>query len=158
MAKYIDKDVLKKEIKQLQSCTMDINMEFFSEKAQGEYNALSTIDYFIDTLEVKEMDLEKFLKEEIEDEWFDSDYGHIQRSNGTTHMTLDDVKKIAKHFFKFGLNASNSLTWEDMRELHIIFSSLDVDIELSRSKLQKETFGYYEEVLKRFKEQKKKML
>lgn len=46
------------------------------------------------------------------------------------------------------------LTWEDMRELHIIFESLDVDIELSRSKLREETLGYYEEVLKRFKELK----
>lgn len=43
------------------------------------------------------------------------------------------------------------LTWEDMRELHIIFAKIDVDIELCNTDIKAETLGYYQEVLKRFK-------
>ena len=43
------------------------------------------------------------------------------------------------------------LTWEDMRELRIIFAEIDVDIELCKADIKAETIGYYEEVLKRFK-------
>lgn len=47
------------------------------------------------------------------------------------------------------------LTWEDMRELHIIFTEVDVDIELGKIGIKTETLGYYQEVLKRFKDLKK---
>ena len=47
------------------------------------------------------------------------------------------------------------LTWEDMRELHIIFADVDTDIELCRTNIAAETLGYYQEVLKRFKDLKK---
>ena len=50
----------------------------------------------------------------------------------------------------------NVLTWEDMRELHIIFAEIDVDIELCKTDIKSETIGYYQEVLKRFKERKEK--
>lgn len=48
------------------------------------------------------------------------------------------------------------LTWEDMRELHIIFTDIDTDIELCKTDIQAETLGYYQEVLKRFKSKKGK--
>lgn len=54
MAQYVNKDDLLKEIKKLQLCTMDECMNFYSEEAQGEYNALSKLESFIDTLEVKD--------------------------------------------------------------------------------------------------------
>lgn len=50
----------------------------------------------------------------------------------------------------------NELTWEDMRELHIIFAQIDVDIELCKTDIKVETLGYYQEILKRFKEIKEK--
>lgn len=50
------------------------------------------------------------------------------------------------------------LTWEDMRELHIIFAKIDVDIELCKTDIKSETIGYYEEVLKRFKSYGKKKI
>ena len=50
----------------------------------------------------------------------------------------------------------NELSWEDMRELHIIFAEIDVDIELCKTNIKTETLGYYQEVLKRFKAQKGK--
>ena len=48
------------------------------------------------------------------------------------------------------------LTWEDMRELYIIFAEIDTEIELCKTDIKAETIGYYQEVLKRFKERKEK--
>ena len=48
------------------------------------------------------------------------------------------------------------LTWADMRELYIIFSEVDTEIELCKTDIQAGTLGYYKEVLKRFKERKEK--
>lgn len=48
----------------------------------------------------------------------------------------------------------NELTWEDIRELYIIFAEVDVEIELCKADIKAETIGYYQEVLKRFKERK----
>jgi hypothetical protein len=42
------------------------------------------------------------------------------------------------------------LTWEDIRELHIVFETVNVEIELGQSNIEKETLGYYEEILRRF--------
>lgn len=46
------------------------------------------------------------------------------------------------------------LTWEDMSELYIIFAEVDAEIEFCQTDIKSETIGYYEEVLKRFKERK----
>ena len=47
-----------------------------------------------------------------------------------------------------------TLTWEHMRDLYIIFAEVDVEIELCKTNIKAETLGYYQEVLKRFKERK----
>ena len=49
----------------------------------------------------------------------------------------------------------NELSWEDMRELYIIFAEVDTEIELCKTDITAETIGYYQEVLKRFKKMKK---
>ena len=57
---------------------------------------------FIDTLEVKEVDLEKELKL-LDNTLFDLDGVAVQ---GATHyLTVEDVKDIARHFFELGLKA-----------------------------------------------------
>ena len=48
------------------------------------------------------------------------------------------------------------LGWEDMRELYIIFAEVDTEIELCKTDIKAETIGYYEEVLKRFKDFKER--
>ena len=48
------------------------------------------------------------------------------------------------------------LTLEDMRKLYIIFAEVDTEIELGKTDITAETIGYYQEVLKRFKERKEK--
>lgn len=47
-----------------------------------------------------------------------------------------------------------ALTIEDIRELHIIFAEVDVEIELGKIDIKTETLGYYKEVLNRFNKQK----
>lgn len=64
----------------------------------------------------------------------------------------------SKKAFLYGYNQAEKdleLTWEDMRELHIIFADIDTDIELCKTDIKAETLGYYQEVLKRFKDLKK---
>ena len=56
MSNFIDKSAVVAEIEKLQLCTMDEHMNFYSAEAQGEYNALSKLEFFINTLEVKEVD------------------------------------------------------------------------------------------------------
>ena len=61
--------------------------------------------------------------------------------------------------FEFGYlkaEKDNELSWEDMRELHIIFAEIDVAIDLRKTNIKTQTHGYYQEVLKRFKERKEK--
>ena len=48
-----------------------------------------------------------------------------------------------------------TLTWDDIRELHIIFTELDVEIELGKIDIKTETLGYYKEVLSRFNKLKR---
>lgn len=55
MEQYIKKSDIVAEIEKLQLCTMDEHTNFYSAEAYGEYNALSKLENFLDTLEVKEI-------------------------------------------------------------------------------------------------------
>jgi hypothetical protein len=70
------------------------------------------------------------------------------------HVMLNEIEEA---YFEGYQQAEKDmeLTWEDMRELYIIFAEVDVDIELCKTDIKPETLGYYEEVLKRFKKLKK---
>lgn len=112
---------------------------------QEDINILS----FIDTLEVKEMDLEKELIK-----WHKEHF----KKNGTFigmsgfYLTNSSQMDIAKHFFELGVNASNPLTWEDIENIITISYKLDKEEEISGKYAKLMT--HYQEVLKRFKAQK----
>lgn len=89
----IDKAEVKAEIGKLQLCTMDEHMNFYSPEAQGEYNALCKLDSFINSLEVKEVDLEKEI-----DKWYQN-----KASKEFENVFYDDIEECAKHFFELGL-------------------------------------------------------
>ena len=57
MEKYISKSALVAEIDRLQEATMDKNQNFLSSYHEGIFDGLSMLENFLDTLEVKEMDL-----------------------------------------------------------------------------------------------------
>ena len=81
-------------------------MNFYSAEAQGEYNALSKLESFLDTLEVKEVDLDK----EIEQSFIDLDY-HLDAYNRVEdyvgeNIDMVEYKRIAKHFYELGLKVA----------------------------------------------------
>lgn len=67
------------------------------------------------------------------------------------------IGEIAKFYNDGYQQAKRDLefTWKDMRKLNIIFAEVDTEIELCKIDFTVETLGYYEEVLKRFKDLKK---
>lgn len=66
-----------------------------------------------------------------------------------------DNERIAILGIIANLEVKESFTWEDIRELYIIFAEVDADIEFCKTNIKPETIGYYQEVLKRFKAQKR---
>ena len=95
--KLIDKDTLVGEINRLQEATMDKNQNFLSSYHEGIFDGLSMLENFLDTLEVKEVDLEK------------------EFDNYTKNILACDVQfepfthlyNCAKHFFELGMQVSN---------------------------------------------------
>ena len=96
MEQYIPKSALVAEIEKLELCTMDEHMNFYSEAAEGEYHALSNLESFLDTFEVKEVDLDSYYHEFLEKEWFNNSY---------VRTVSEMMAFTAKHFFKLGLKA-----------------------------------------------------
>ena len=59
MTQYINKAAVVAEIDRLQETTMDENRNFLSSYHEGVFDGLSMLESFLDTLEVKELDLDK---------------------------------------------------------------------------------------------------
>lgn len=53
--KLIDKNKVVAKIKRFQDATMDEDANFYSAKAEAEYDVLCELECFLDTLEVKEV-------------------------------------------------------------------------------------------------------
>ena len=105
MAHLIDKSTLVAEIENLENTYKKCPTRNSYEEGLKDGRLIGYKDalYKINTLEVKEGDLEKHLKEDIEDTLFDLDGVAVK---GATHyLTVEDVKDIAKHFFELGLKA-----------------------------------------------------
>ena len=95
----IDKSKVVAEIEKLYKKNTDrCSIEGIAAAAQ-----LRMVLDFLDTLEVKEVDLEKHLKEDIEDVYFD--LNGVAVKGATYYLTVEDIKEIAKHFFELGLKA-----------------------------------------------------
>lgn len=71
---------------------------------------------------------------------------------------LGDINALPRICYTEGYHQAEKdlkLGWKDMRELHVVFTEVDVEIELGKIDIKTETLGYYQEVLKRFKNLKK---
>ena len=109
MAHLIDKSALVAEIERM----MAEEMALFEESLKDDsheisaapvvYTRLQMLLSAINTLEIKEVDLEKHLKEDIEDVFFD--LNGVAVKGATHYLTVEDVKDVAKHFFELGLKA-----------------------------------------------------
>lgn len=149
MTQYIDKSALVAEIERLEK--KNKKSEYVYDSLDTEYTLKSIIS-FINTLEVKEVDLEK------ESELIA--YGimiSIQSNNHGTNIYNTERNDFNHHHLQIaarkgielGLKASNVLNWEDMKQIH------DIMVECSAIGLwSKPDEEYYQEVVKRFKAQK----
>jgi hypothetical protein len=107
--KLIDKDALVAEIERRleklyeflpDASKVEKGMITISEACNtGKYTALESFENYIDTLEVKEVDLEKYYHDFLQKEWFDKNCSR----------TMSEMMAFtAKHFFELGLRASQS--------------------------------------------------
>ena len=119
MAHLIDKDTLVAVIEgRMKILTHEMNKFYYASNynewkfAANEYKSLIS---FINTLKVKEVDLEKeSASADLERELCDyfegwrinyySETEELLKNNGCT-VDIDDVKEIARHFFELGLKA-----------------------------------------------------
>lgn len=101
MKELIDKDLLKEK---LNTRIEVLSIPEFSNNPLmvGERSAYLSILSFLDTIEVKEVDLEKEL-ETLDSLLYDLDGVAVKGT--TSYLTIEDVKHIAKHFFGLGLKA-----------------------------------------------------
>lgn len=99
MTQYIDKDAVVAEIKRRIQLVSDPILSG-DDLMIGERNALFNLLSFLNTLEVKEVDLEK----EIENYIYTLPYSKTGIPNGWKHSwSRENVEKIAKHFFELGI-------------------------------------------------------
>ena len=98
MKQYIDKDALLAEIKRrleaLNACHADRVAGY-----AGEISGLKRLLSFLDTLEVKEVDLEKEIQQHI------NDCLDIKFPTTDIKMIAKDVEYTARKFFELGLKA-----------------------------------------------------
>ena len=108
MVHYISKDALvaeiEKRIKEIsKECEESKTIQF---TLIGKINALENLLPFLNTLEVKEVDLDKEISNYLDNHNLNiQDGGRIVFNNGDTPNFLCDFRDIAKHFFELGLKA-----------------------------------------------------
>ena len=106
MVRYIDSSALVAEIERRID---EINQ--FGKKASyeiGLVDAYKIVLSFLDTHEVKEVDLEKEIREEyLKWRWYSG------KNNMLVILSEPQFNKIAKHFFELGLSVNNPITAAD---------------------------------------------
>ena len=97
MKQYIDKAAVMAEIKGLIRENELYLSESYTDEIRfqkvGAYSALNDLLHFLNTLEVKEVDLNREIEKEIETRWRGE------------YLFTSKFKESAKHFFELGLKA-----------------------------------------------------
>jgi hypothetical protein len=109
MEQYISKSALVAEMERRRDAALmrQQNLESIGQESvinEMVANELNKIISHINTLEVKEVDLEKLINDYFTGWYFDNELDILAKPNNYS-ATVDDVKEIAKHFFELGLNA-----------------------------------------------------
>ena len=102
MAKYIPLDALVAEIEKIRAKWFGINNDF----ADGQKVALTKILSLIDTLEVKEVDLDSDIRTYLTNHFNVYEDGVLQSKKSELPLRTYDIIKIAKHFFELGLQVA----------------------------------------------------
>ena len=107
MEQYINKDALVAEIeKKIKQYEMAFDIPSFASYeasliAKGKYRKLLDILKFLNTLEVKEVDLQREIDREIETRWRGE------------YLFTSKFCESAKHFFELGLRVSNNNNYKE---------------------------------------------
>lgn len=103
MEQYISKSALVVEIERKRN---DYINSFMTEQVY----VLNDVLDFLDTLEVKEVDLDKELNDFIEQQkaWIKDDWV-VEYNNGDSFNHIYDLRELAKHFFELGIKALKAL-------------------------------------------------
>ena len=102
MEEYIKKSALVAEIKHLRE-----NQRLNDRHDQGVLDGLHAIEKFLDTLEGKEVDLDKEIENILEKEKvFVTENREVKYYNGDSFNHIYELEFIAKHFFELGLNVA----------------------------------------------------
>ena len=112
MKQYIDKSVLlaeiERKIKQYEKAFDSPSFASYEASliAKGKYRKLLDIIQFLDTLETKEVDLEKEVRNYMTlHNLHIKDGGRVVFENNDSPNFMCDIRNIAKHFFELGLKA-----------------------------------------------------
>ena len=102
MEQYINKsaviDEIKKRLSLLENGTGDSEV---MKRVEGVIKGYKSILSFLDTLETKEVDLEKEL-----DKYTADNFWALEGNNESLYLLeKDDILKVAKHFYELGLKA-----------------------------------------------------
>ena len=97
MTHLIDKDAVVAQANiEITNCRLAAQEGILTEFGKGKLEGLEGIVDFINTLEVKEVDLEKYYHDFLQKEWFDKN----------CNRTMSEMMAFtAKHFFELGLKA-----------------------------------------------------
>lgn len=147
MVHLIDKDALVAKIEGLQGVLQDpaMNRESMQDYAHGGNKIINEIRSFIDSLEVKEVDLEKEC-----DNWRHNHF-HDRRDKGASGEYLERSSQLdlAKHFFELGLRYKSS--YVSIPNIDDTLKEMGVDPDSKIVKIFKEL---YYPALEKLKEKK----
>ena len=102
MAQYIDKSALVAEIEKMLQEEYPCDN---SEQTTGYHCALYELQYFLNTIKVKEVDLEKYYCDFLQKEWFGKN----------CNRTISEMMAFtAKHFFELGLHNILSICFHNL--------------------------------------------
>ena len=142
MDKYIDKDALvAKIISAFENSDAPID--------RLRASILARLLSLIDTLEVKEVDLDGERRKYLTEHFNVYEDGILQSKRSNLPLDTYDVIKIAKHFFELGLNTQHSSI--NIPNIDKILEESGIDPYSKEAKIFKES---YYMVLEKLKEQK----
>lgn len=147
MTHLIDKDIVVAEIekriaenkKDIERASHSFSANNLEDYFEGYEDALALFkQQFLDTLEVKEVDLDKEIDR----------YYNIEAPKEFEDVLYEDIEKFAKHFFELGMRVNNPITAADRgtaEEIIINLKRIEKDyridltreIEWLRNKVQK---------------------
>lgn len=96
MAQYLEKSAVIAEIERLKEYHVNERDDF----EKGYHNALNLVCTFLDAIDVKEVDVEKEIKDFLRKQPI------VSRSQGTDLRLVPSPKEIAEHFYELGLKAA----------------------------------------------------